>query len=155
MATRTLTQDRLKELLSYDPDTGVFTWKVSMRGIKKGTSAGCQEKNRYLRISVDKTLHHAHRLAWLYVHGEWPKDVVDHINGDKSDNRINNLQSVTQKVNVRKHGLFNTNTSGVTGVSWVKHRQKWRARDYSGKSLGYFKDFDDAVAARKRAEASS
>jgi hypothetical protein len=153
MASRILTQARLSELLDYDPDTGVFVWKVSMRGVAKGAVAGCLEKNRYIRISVDKTLYHAHRLAWFYVNGEWPSDVVDHINGNKSDNRIDNLQAVSQKVNVRKHKLFNTNTSGVSGVSLSKG--KWRARDYAGKSLGYFENFDDAVAARRASEVAA
>lgn len=102
MATKDskLTQARLKELLHYNPETGVFTRLVSLNfAVKVGDVAGSLMKKGYWAIGVDKTKHKAHRLAWLYVHGVWPKDQVDHINGVKTDNRIENLREATNAEN--------------------------------------------------------
>jgi len=97
----------------------------------------------------------AHRVAWAITNGEWPKDQIDHINHDKTDNRISNLRDVTQTENQKNASVRKDNTSGVVGVNWSKQLSKWRARiSVSGrnKCLGYFSDKKDAVAARAGAE---
>jgi len=150
-----LTQKRLKELLNYDPETGVFTW-ISRRGSKAaGSVAGTPHyKQGYIRIKIDGEMYSAHRLAWLYVYGEWPKHETDHINHDRQDNRIENLRSVTRHQNARNRTLRSDSTSGVVGVNWFKRNQKWGARIFkNGKFvfLGLFERFEDAVEARKNA----
>ena len=147
-----LTQERLKQALKYDPETGVFTWAESGRGRKIGRQAGGLTHEGYLRITVDQQEYKAHRLAWLYVHGEWPKQVIDHINRDRSDNRIANLRDVSSMENSNNHGGYSTNSSGHTGVCWNKNEGKWQA--YLGrKYLGLYAAISDAVSARKMAEA--
>jgi hypothetical protein len=149
MARKILTQERLKELLNYDPATGVFTWRIPVRAnVKAGQRAGSIHPKGYVIISVDKRLTKAHRLAWLYVHGEMPPAELDHINRIPNDNRIANLRLADRYINTQNTGLQKNNTSGYRGVTWHKSQQKWRARiSIQGKmnELGYFHSKEDAA----------
>lgn len=151
-----LTQSRLKELLHYDPDTGVFVWLVKRPPyISIGSVAGNLNDRGYRRIEIDKKQHKAHRLAWLYIYGKFPDGEIDHINREKSDNRIANLRDVTRSINLQNCAIRKSNTTGVKGVSWDKRRQKWQASikiNNSQKFLGYFKIIEEAIAAREEAE---
>ena len=152
----TLTSSRLKEALNYDPETGTFTWKETRRGLRIGDVAGCLAKHGYIFIRVDKNLYTAHRLAWLYVYGEWPNGNIDHINRNRSDNRISNLRSASQAENCQNKHLRSDNKSGYAGVYWCKNAQKWRAyigADGKRISLGYFHEKGDAVVAQSDAKA--
>ena len=149
-----ITQKELKRLLRYDPESGVFTWRVK-KGARalKGSVAGTLHPLRYIHINIDRKQYKAHRLAWLYVYGKWPENQIDHINHIRNDNRIKNLRDVKRIYNGRNQKLHNTNKTGVSGV--YEYRQGWcaaiRVKDkliY----LGYFLTFEEAVAARKAAE---
>lgn len=101
-----ITQEELKESLHYDPDTGIFTWRKSKGPAKKGTVAGKIYKSHpYIKIGVCRHSIDAHRLAWLYVYGEWPTMDIDHINRDPTDNRICNLRHVSRSENNRNRVL--------------------------------------------------
>jgi hypothetical protein len=145
-----LTQAKLKEVLHYDPETGDFTWR------KKGEKrAGCTTSHGYQRIILARKEYKSHRLAWLYVYGEFPKEQIDHINGVRDDNRIKNLRPVSNTENTKNGKRRCTNTSGVTGVCWFKLNKCWGAYiNADGKRvfLGLFEDLILAVAARKSAE---
>lgn len=152
-----ITQEKLKEVLDYNQDTGVFTWKYSRRGAKKGAIAGglC---NGYVIITIFKKFYYAHRLAWLYMEGYFPKNIeIDHIDRIKNDNKWDNLRLASRQCNLRNTGNPATNTSGVKGVGWHKHTMKWGAHIYINgkvKYLGIYKDFKSAVQARFEAEQS-
>ena len=151
--TTTLTQARLKEILKYDTSTGIFTRIHGSKGYKAGIRAGTKI-NGYISCSVDKSNYQAHRLAWLYVYGEFPDTYLDHINGDRGDNRISNLRTVTMQGNNKNLGRQKRNVSGTTGVTWDKSRKSWTAHivvDYKTINLGRFKDLTDAVKAREEA----
>ena len=154
--TNELTAEYLRSVLHYAQETGIFTWKVSTaRRVKVGDIAGCPNGRGYLLISVCSRLYPAHRLAWLYMYGEWPKDQLDHINRNRSDNRIANLREATSKQNNQNAGKRSDNTSGHPGVSWHKRKSKWRAsikHNYKHIYLGYFSILEEAIAARKVAE---
>lgn len=123
-----LTQERLKHLLHYNPDTGVFTWvQRASKSVRVGNSAGSKNKSGYIDIRIDKSLHKAHRLAWLYIYGVWPNGKIDHINNVKTDNRICNLREASNNENGWNVGKPSTNTSGVKGVSWDAEKNKWKA----------------------------
>jgi len=150
-----LTQKRLKELFSYNPETGDFTrTKTRSHNARKGDVAGSNDGAGYIRISIDKAHYRAHRLAWLYVHGKWPNE-IDHINHNRSDNRIINLREVVRHENAKNASFNSANTSGVTGVSWNKRAEKWEAY-ISDKTkrikLGMFDSLIDATLVRERAE---
>lgn len=151
-----LTAEYLRSILHYDQETGIFTRKVSTSNrVKVGDVAGCPDGQGYLQISVQSRLYQAHRLAWLYMHGEWPKLNIDHINRNPSDNRLVNLRDVTNKQNMQNAGKYSHNTSGHPGVSWYKQKSKWRARITHNQKqihLGYFSILEEAIAARKAAE---
>ncbi len=151
-----LTAGYLRSILDYDPETGIFTRKVrTSNSVKVGGIAGSQNGDGYLLIMLQSRLYQAHRLAWLYMHGEWPKDQIDHINRNRSDNRIANLRDVSHKQNQQNKSKQSNNKSGYPGVSWYKRYSKWRARIRHNQKLihlGYFDDLEDAVAARKAAE---
>lgn len=114
----TLTAERLRELLHYDSETGVFTNRVSRSPkAQAGMVAGSQDQNGYLLIRIDWKLHRAHRLAWLYVYGEWPKGLLDHRNRIKSDNRITNLRPADKVLNGQNRAAAQSNNeTGFLGV---------------------------------------
>ena len=152
--TESLTQQRLKEVLHYDSDSGVFTWAVNRTKAVKGKIAGAKDGHGYHIIGIDGVRHSAHRLVWLYVHGLYPKE-VDHQNHDRADNRLINLGATDRSGNGKNISKPIDNKSGVVGVSWTKRLgkryDKWEVRA-CGKFLGYFDDFFEAVCKRKSAE---
>lgn len=152
-----ITQARLKELLHYDPEMGVFTWINHYRRPDLiGTVAGSpQGPGGYIVIAVCGREYKAHRLAWLYVHGRWPVKYLDHANRLKQDNRIDNLREATRAQNEQNKGLRSSNTSGVTGVYWSIAAKKWMAYirvNEQSKYLGIYEDKGEAIAARRTAE---
>ena len=155
MATDLITQERLKSLLTYDPDTGEFRWRVRRGGsANSGVIAGARNSEGYVQIQIDANKHKAHRLAWLYVHGEHPTE-IDHINRVKHDNRIVNLRSVTHAQNGQNQKRPKNNTSGHIGVDFHKRSNRWRARiKIDGKltDIGYFDTKEAAALARANAE---
>ena len=114
-----ITKDLLHELLDYDQLTGVFRWKKrTSMSIKVGDIAGKTYKVGYRVIKIKRVLYLAHRLAWLYMKGEWPNEVIDHINGVRDDNRLSNLRSVSRSVNAQNQKkATSANKSGLLGVS--------------------------------------
>lgn len=145
-----LTQKRLKELLTYDPDTGVFVWAVSRGSVKKGDAAG-KVCDGYRRIQINGMLHTAHRLAFLFMTGAFPDEVIDHINVDPLDNRWANLRidSCRQNNQNRKYPQRN-NTSGFLGVSMCRRSCLWVAQikyDRKVHKLGLFGTPEEAHAA--------
>lgn len=147
----TLTAARLRLRMSYDEATGVFRWRDT--GRVAGYPAGAAGR---LQIYVDGVARYAHRLAWLYVHGEWPDGQIDHINGDKHDNRIANLRVLpgTAQNKQNQSRAYRNNRSGMLGVS--RDGSRWRARimvDGKSKTLGRFDTPEEASAAYRRAKA--
>ena len=158
MAKTDLTAQRLRELLQYDPETGVFTWRVSRgRTAKAGGVAGA-DTHGYVVIMIDGKGYGAHRLAWLYVHGVWPTGHIDHVYGDTSDNRIKVLRDVTQSVNSQnqRSAKRNNKSSGLLGAYWHNISNKWMSHiSFGGKKrhLGMFataQEAHEAYMAAKR-----
>lgn len=155
-----LTFDEASKLLAYDPKTGVLTWKVARgrfgNAIKAGSVAGTVGGHGYFQVRVHGKRYYAHRLAWLMYTGSWPSKHLDHINGQKTDNRIENLRECSDAQNQQNRGKQANNTSGVQGVCWHKQAKKWHARiEVDGKriNLGLFDTVDEAAQARAAAKA--
>ena len=138
----------VRNLLTYNRETGEFRWAAKPgRRIVLGSIAGCSKKGGYRCIQVSGRLILAHRLAWVCVYGVWPLGMLDHINGDPSDNRIENLRVASCSQNQANSKRRADNTSGYKGVTWHAARNRWSARiKRSGSyvSLGYY---DTAEAA--------
>ncbi|MXN51866.1 HNH endonuclease [Shinella sp. AETb1-6] len=150
-----ITLARLKSLLSYDPETGVFTRIQAAGTAKAGDAAGTITTQGYVQISVDGELFLGHRLAWFYTYGRWPDAHTDHVDGDRANNRIANLREASAAQNCSNHGPQTNNTSGAKGVYWSKIRKKWVAQIGVAKrviNLGGFEEFEAAVKARAAAE---
>ena len=123
-----LTQAELKSQLHYNPDTGIFTWTVSKsRTAKSGYIAGTLHHEGYITIGVNGNVYPSHRLAWLYVYGEFPIDKIDHINQIRNDNRIVNLRDCNNSENLKNIKIYSSNTSGYKGVSYHKLSGRWSA----------------------------
>lgn len=141
-------QNTLKSLLSYDKNTGYFTWQVPRRNISVGDIAGCVNAKGYRYIGVAGKLYRANRLAWFYCYGEWPEFQVDHINGDRLDNRIENLRDIPAQGNQQNRRRGNKNSSSkMLGVSWNKLSQKWRSQLSIGRTTRHIGMFDTEKAA--------
>lgn len=151
-----MTQNELKQLLHYEPNTGVFTWLVSRGRVKKGTIAGSKQKYGHLAVKIDGKNYHLHRLAWLYVYGKFPDNMIDHINGIADDNRIDNLRDVNNAVNQHNQKTAHTNSkSGLIGASWNKQNKAWKAQiAHHGKViyLGFYKSAELAHEAYLKAK---
>lgn len=142
--------ERLRECLLYDPETGIFTWRESRPGpATAGSVAGTDNGRGYILISVDRVRYKAHRLAWLYVYGEWPSREVDHINLVRNDNRIANLRQATPSQQTMNSSRRRDNSSGFRGVA--KHSDgKWQAtltREGRRYYLGLYKTAEEAAEA--------
>lgn len=153
--SKLLSAEELKLLLGYDEHTGVFTWLAPRKGVRR-KRAGSVMSHGYVAIRINGVDYTAHRLAWLYVHGRWPNGCIDHVNGNRADNRIGNLRDVSQSVNM--HNVYapkSNNKSGYRGVSWHAQRGKYTARIKAGgvyRSLGLFATPEDASAAYQAAK---
>ena len=154
-----LTQERLKELLHYDPETGLFTWRVSRRGhVRTGNIAGCKSgPNGYRVLKVDGVVYLEHRLAWFYMTGEFPASDIDHFDGDKVNNRFGNLRLVSRKQNLENQKLHRDNGTGYRGVTLDKRTGRYVARiiHYGrGFHIGVYDTALEAAAAAKAARDS-
>lgn len=147
MAKNDLTAQRLRAVLHYDADTGVFTRILAAGRASTGDAIGWPVK-KHLAVQIDGHNYYLHRLAWLYVHGEWPKEQIDHINGDARDNRIANLRDVPRAHNQQNFRKPNKqNTSGFLGVSYYGKTSRWVSSitvDGKRRFIGYF-DTPDAA----------
>lgn len=137
-----ISQERLKELVHYDPQTGIFTARGKRKGVQmKDGRLGSLNKAGYLVTRVEGKKPFLSRLAWLYMTGAWPPHFIDHKNGEPTDNRWENLRIASSAENNRNAKKSKTNTVGVKGVSWRKDQKKFIARiSVNDKSmfLGYF-----------------
>lgn len=151
-----ITVNRLKELMTYNQETGEFFWSVNRGSAKAGSVAGYKFNvypgRSYIRIKVDGLNLYAHRLAYMYMTGEYPENEIDHIDGDGSNNKWANLRHVTPSLNQRNRRLQNNNKSGFCGVMEPREiHNKWTAFvRHKGKTkiLGYFDKKEDAIKAR-------
>lgn len=154
-----ITREELLKLLHYDEFTGVFKWRVSRGRVKAGAEAGCIKVNEdgksYRYVRVNGRMYYGHRLVWLILTGQFPNDQIDHLDGDGLNNASVNLRTVTNSENGKNVRKRADNATGVTGVYWDRTYAKWHAQimlNGKGKHLGYFHNFDEAVAVRKAAE---
>lgn len=157
----------LKECFLYIPDSGLFAWKVrpahhfkresDQRGFNKvhaGKSAGSISNNGYMGVGIMGKRMQVHRLAWFMFYGEWP-DCVDHVNGDRTDQRIANLRNVSVRENNRNRAGVKGRPNAANGVYWCSYHQKYRARiKVEGRDMhiGYFSTIEEARTARKQVE---
>ena len=149
------TQKQLKQILKYDPKTGEFIWKVNRSSNARAGSVAGTLNNGYIQIMISGKIYYAHHLVWLYVYGYLPEHEIDHIDRNKSNNKINNLRHATRQCNARNIGLQCNNTSGIKGVYWHKQSDKWHAKikvNNKLRHLGLFTDFTEAVCTRLAAE---
>lgn len=137
-----ISHDRLLEVVKYDPDTGEFTWVKTHGKVKEGCAAGGYLSDGYKGIRLDGHLYRSHRLAWFYVHREWPK-IIDHINHDICDNRICNLRNVGQHENTHNPSKL---PKGVYRRAAGQYRARIRVGNGKVKHLGTYKTFEEAHA---------
>lgn len=151
-----LTQAELKQLLHYDPETGLIYWKIARSNrIKAGQLAGTKDGCGYLGISINRKTYRNHRLIWLYMYGHFPEQVIDHIDGNKLNNKLCNLRHVSQQKNMFNYSGNKLNTSGWTGVSYDKARNKYAAYIHHNNkkvNLGRFTTAEEANKVRLQAK---
>lgn len=160
--------DLVSACIDYNPTSGLLTWKQrpashfknrqahsSWNTRYQGKRAGWLSAAGYLSVAIDEVKYQAHRVAWAIHHQLSPPDVIDHINGDTTDNRMDNLRVVEFSENMKNSKKYINNTSGIVGVRWYSQRSKWVAyisANGKRKQLGYYQSVEDAVAARNQAE---
>lgn len=150
-----INQKELKQILEYNPDAGVFIWAKPRKKVIIGSEAGCLQPDGYVYIGILGTNYSVHRLAFLYMTGEFPENHVDHINRVKNDNRWINLRKATPTQNQRNRNINKNNTSFINGVGWDKSRNKWKAYITVNSvlvNLGRSDDKFEAICMRKSAE---
>lgn len=153
MAKPNLTLERLHEAFSYEPDTGLFRWKIVVRKhggrTQPGDIAGSPTGNGYLELGLDRETFHLHRLAWFYSYGVWPQR-IDHINRDRGDNRLSNLREVTNKQNQENRGVRHDSSTGIKGVQPLPSG-RWRAsikHNWKQIHIGCYSTIEEAQLAR-------
>lgn len=151
-----LTVERLREVLNYDPETGLFTWLVASARRQRGQVAGhpCK-RTRYILIGIDGRLYHAARLAVFWMQGRWPKRLVDHRDGVRGNNEWTNLRECGDLENAQNKGIQTNNALGVKGVWFYPKRNRFIAQIKPPKRgpimIGRFKTIEEASAAYQAA----
>ena len=164
MKREDITPEILRELLDYNPETGILTWEErevkwfkTERSSKvwntryAGKIASSNHGDGYKKLHVFDMGFKTHRVAYTLYHGKWPDNYIDHINGIPTDNRIENLRDVTPEENAKNLAVNKRHPSGIYGVHFNSLHNTWRA-NIKGKHLGSFEDKEDAIKARKEAE---
>lgn len=152
--TPKLSIERLREVLAYDPQTGIFRWRRDVGNRRSGTVAGNTNTTGHIRICIDGESLMAHRLAVFYMTGAFPKSITDHRNLDGTDNRWSNIRPADKSQNGANRGKPCTNTSGHKGVRWYARYRKWHAQiKANGKRLhlGHHESLTSALAAYEAA----
>lgn len=153
---KTIEFSRANEILSYDPDTGYMTWKFRSADQKfwngrwAGRKVGFVSEAGYVMLQIKRQYFMAHRIAFLLMTGEMPTDLIDHIDGNRSNNAWSNLRHATRTQNNANRKMFSNNTSGYRGVTWNKRERKWVVSlsvDGTKVHLGYFTDITEAASA--------
>lgn len=145
--------DYLRRALIYDKETGLFRRAIKTgRKANVGDVAGCVDKDGYIQIRLKGKMYPAHRLAWLYVYGEWPQDEIDHINCIKGDNRISNLRIATRRQNSMNLKIYKSNKTGVKGVYWHSKRKVFVAQIRANGKRFFVGNFDDVLSASQAIE---
>tara|TARA_R110002126_G_scaffold40564_3_gene119216 strand:+ start:1772 stop:2278 length:507 start_codon:yes stop_codon:yes gene_type:complete len=150
-----LTYEVVSKALKYNKASGDLKWSEEFHKRFAGKLAGSRTKTGYVELSLKRHRLYAHRIAWLLHYKEWPKGQIDHINGRRSDNRIENLREVDSAENKKNSKMHKGNSSGAQGVYFNKRAKKWQAYitvDYKTIYLGVFRFIEDAKTARKEAE---
>lgn len=148
----TLTQEYLKEVINYCPNTGIFRWAKSRRGVSAGTECGYVDNHGYRRIGLLRSDYAAHRLAWIYMNGVAPEFDIDHKDGNRSNNAYSNLREATRAENLqnmrkKRHSSGKPSASRYVGVTFHVGKNRWQARitkDGVSKHLGWFIDEESA-----------
>ena len=153
------TQEEVKLRFAYDPETGVLRHTDYNKHVPElhWREAGTMHPHGYRIVGIRRRLYPVHQIAWLFTYGEMPIGLLDHINRVRHDNRIANLRQATWSQNKHNSSMYSNNKSGEQGVCWNKDNQRWFASirlNRINKHLGSFINFDDAVAARRRAKAA-
>lgn len=146
-----LTQEELKKRLVYNTNTGEFFYNYSIGGKLKGNKVGTL-KDGYIYIRVAGVIYLAHRLAWLYIYGKFPISMLDHIDRNRSNNKISNLRESNYSQNGRNTNINKKNTSGIKGVDYMKSLHKWRSRSVIQgieHHIGVYSSIEDARIARE------
>jgi hypothetical protein len=151
-----LTQERIQEIFNYDAITGIVTTKLVRHGSRTyiGAPVGTLTNYGYLCVRVDGKRYQLHRLIWLHVYGYIPKEDLDHIDGDRTNNRLVNLREANRQDNLKNTAVHKDSSTGILGVNWDKRKSKWRATIYVNKKqehLGYFEEIQEAALARQQA----
>ena len=138
-----LTVELLRQTVNFNPETGVFIWlKPRNTGrVKPGMKMGSMNHKGYMRCVLFGRSYLQHRLAWFYVHGEWPVDQLDHINGIKHDNRLSNLRPANSAENQQNRAIAKNNAHGFAGATFNKRKGRWQAHighQKVRKHLGYY-----------------
>lgn len=146
---------KIFDQIAYDPTTGVFTWRVDKTRVKRGDKAGRLNTNGHRQIRINGKCYLAHKIAWWLCWGQWPDFILDHIDGNPDNNRIDNLRPSNHSLNNQNTRLRKDNTSGYKGVYWDARDQCWKAYLRLNKKaihLGCFVDKEDAINARQIAQ---
>lgn len=169
MAKTKLSLEYIKECLDYTAETGKFTWKTRplshfsavwswtnwnkrWAGKEAGWTEVASDKRSYHKISINGENHKAHRLAWVFITGNWPSELIDHVDGDGLNNKSSNLREATEWQNATNQSRRKDNKSGVTGVGWQKKMCTWYANGRINnhlQHLGFYTDIFEAICARK------
>ena len=147
-------QSELRSMLEYDPITGIVTWKEGRSNVFKGKIAGCLHSSGYKVMTFNSKTHKLHRIIWVYLFGHIPEGFyLDHINGNKIDNRLENFRLVTANQNQQNRPAPKNSSSGYRGVSWHKKVNKWMSRICHNRkriTIGFFDSAEEAYAAYKK-----
>ena len=149
-------QETVKKIFHYDAESGMLLWRNGNgRNVKPWQQANSLNGSGYYAVKIQNKSYRVHRLIWLYVNGKFPDGDIDHKNRIRNDNRLCNLRDVSRSDNCQNISLPSHNKSGHLGVSWIKSHNCWNVYikvNKKNKWLGYYKNLDDAVAARKAGE---